>query len=138
VDVLRFILKRREAVNEVRGLLEQTSIPDNLVNLYWILLPSKLFSLTLEIRGRKLGEVLPIVRETVHKFHMIKSRIKEGEDMETVDLITAHFLAWLRANAFDGIVTAWILSQPRRDWLRSEETRFLTRFHPQVRYQNRD
>jgi hypothetical protein len=79
----------------------------------------------MESRDCKLGEVLPIVRES----QMIKSRIREGEDMEMINLVTAHFLAQLRVHAFDDIVTAWVLSQPGRDWLRSEEARFLTRFH---------
>jgi hypothetical protein len=92
-DVFRFILKRREAVNEVRNLLEQSSIPDSLVCLYWILFSFKLFSLSMESRDRKLGEVLPIVRETVREFQMLKSRIKEDEDMEMINLVTAHFLA---------------------------------------------
>jgi hypothetical protein len=79
-------------------------------------------------RDRKLVEVLPIVRETVREFQMIKSRIKEGEDMEMMDLVTACSLVRLRVNAFDDIATAWVLSQPGRDSLRSEEVRFLTRF----------
>jgi hypothetical protein len=83
----------------------------------------------MERRDCKLGDVSPIVRETVREFQMMKSRIKESEDMEMIDLITTHFLARLRANAFDDIVTVWVLSQPERDRLRSEEARFLTRFH---------
>jgi hypothetical protein len=80
----------------------------------------------MENRDRKPGEVLTIVWETVREFQMIKSRIKKGEDMEMIDLVTAHFLARLRANVFDNIVTAWVLGRPGRDWLRSEEARFLT------------
>jgi hypothetical protein len=57
---------------------------------------------------------------------MIKSRIKEGKDVEMIDLIITLFLARLRVNAFDNIATACVLSQLRRDWLRSEEARFLT------------
>jgi hypothetical protein len=84
----------------------------------------------MESRNRKLGEVMPIVRETVREFQIIKSRITEGEDIEMIDLVTPHFPAGLRANAFDDIVTAWVLSEPGRDWLRSKEASLLTRFHP--------
>jgi hypothetical protein len=50
-------------MNEVRGLLEQSSVPDSLVSHYWILLPLKLFSPRMESRDSKLGEGLPIVLE---------------------------------------------------------------------------
>jgi hypothetical protein len=84
----------------------------------------------MESWDRKLGKVLPSVRDPVRESQIIKSRIKEGEHMGMIDFVTAHLLFWLRANAFDAIVIAWVLSQPGRDWLRSEESRFLTRFHP--------
>jgi hypothetical protein len=130
VDVLRFILERRELVSTVRNLTGHDPIPDNFVTLYWILLPLKLFSLSMETRSRKLSEVLPIAQETLREFQMVRERIEHEEDIEILEFVTLHFLARLRTNAFEDIVTAWVLSQPGRDSLRVQEARFLTRFRP--------
>jgi hypothetical protein len=69
VDVLRFILKREEVVNEVRVLLAQISIPNSLVSLYWILFPLKLFSFSMESQYR--------ARRTITDRSGNRSRISE-------------------------------------------------------------
>jgi hypothetical protein len=51
------------------------------------------------------------------------------DDLHILHVVTAHFIARLRVNAFDTILTAWVLSVEGREWLRAEEKHFLTRFN---------
>jgi hypothetical protein len=130
VDVLTFVLRYRDDVNSVRSALSRDPIPRTFKRLYWILLPLKLFSLAVEAKDRKLHEIIPLSREVLREFQTVRTLLgSDDDDLHILDVVSAHFIARLRINAFDTILTAWVLSVEGREWLRAEETNFLTRFN---------
>jgi hypothetical protein len=128
VDVLRFVLCRNDAVETVRFFFSHNAIPDSLQTRYWIFLPLNLFLRSMEARDRKLYEVLPLSREVISQFQTIPQRLVEDEDIAILGHAIDYFLARLNMNAFEVMITAWVLSCEGRKWLRSSEQRFLTQF----------
>jgi hypothetical protein len=128
-DVLTFILRYRDDVNSVRSAVFHSPLPKTFKRLHWVLLPLKLFSLAVEAKDRKLHEVIPLSREVLRQFQIVRSLLMDDEDLHILDVVTAHFIARLRVNEFDAILTAWVLSVEGREWLRAEEKNFLTRFN---------
>jgi hypothetical protein len=127
VDVLRFIFDRIDDVNAVLIAHDLPIVPDELKELYWLLLPLKLFSLSMENRSRKLHEVLPLAKEVMREYQeirVISIIASSSEDIEILDKLTAHFVARLRINAFEDTVTAWVLSIDGRERIRTKEARF--------------
>jgi hypothetical protein len=133
VDTLEWMLRRLDNVNTVRAIIEHPPLPESLKTLYQILLPLKLFSLSMEARCRKLYEVLPIVKEICRQFTSIRQQLVAYDDLAILDNVTAQFLARLQANEFETIITAWAVSTDGREHIRGEEMDFLTRFNYRCR-----
>jgi hypothetical protein len=126
-DVLRFIFQRIDDVDNAVERHGRDPVPRSLRTSYWILLPLRLFSLSIESRGRLPHEVLLIAKELRREYSHILPRLAETEEIDMVDKLTAHFIARLRINAFQDAATAWVLSIDGRERLRREEAHFLDR-----------
>jgi hypothetical protein len=86
----------------------------------------------MEARDRKLDEVLPLTHEILHQFREVRTELFDNEDLEIFDVITTQFVARLKANSFETIITEWTLSNHGRQCLRAQERDFLTRFNPRA------
>jgi hypothetical protein len=103
-DVLDFILRYRDDVNSMRSTLFHNPVPTMFQRRYWILLLLKLFSHAVEARKRKLHEIIPLSREVIKEFQIVRALLRD-EDVHILDLVTAHFIARLRTNAFETMMT---------------------------------
>jgi hypothetical protein len=131
VEVLYFVLRYEEDVNTVLTVFNREPVPESFRNLYRLLLPLRLFSESMEARERKLYEVIPVANETLHQFRQVRMELRDDEDLAIFESITAQFVARLKGNAFETMITAWTLSHHGRQCLRAEERDFLTRFNPE-------
>jgi hypothetical protein len=102
-------------------------VPECLRAFYQIILPLKLFSLSMEGRRRKLCDVLPLAKEVLREYQTLSAYHRGNEEVEILDLLTAHFIARLRTNAFEDVVTAWAMRHDGRERIRVEENVGLTR-----------
>jgi hypothetical protein len=90
VDVLRDILFYCGTVNELHRILEHGPKPESLIQLYWILLSLKLFSLAIECRERQLHEVLPLAAEAMRECDQIRLSLFGTPEAVILDSVTAH------------------------------------------------
>jgi hypothetical protein len=109
-EALLFVLQYAEDVSTVRTVLKQKVVLDNFNTLYHTLLPLRLFSGSMEAKGGKLSEVMPIMHESLYGLREVRNMLFHGEDLEIFDAFTTQFVARLKANSFATIVTAWVLS----------------------------
>jgi hypothetical protein len=93
------------------------------------LLPLKLFSFAVEARDGKLHEIIPPSREVIKEFQAVSALLGDDDDVHILDLVTAHFIARLRTNAFETMITVWVLGLEGREWLGAEEANFFARFN---------
>jgi hypothetical protein len=62
-----------------------------------------------------LHEIIPLSREVLREFQAVRRLLEDDDDSHILDLITAHFIARLKADAFKDILTASVLSVEGRE-----------------------
>jgi hypothetical protein len=128
VEVLKFMLSHLPDVQSVFEIANKPPIPSHYSRVYLLLLPLWLFSHAMETRCCILGDVIPIAQEVLREWSEIKSFFGDQENVtECLNVLTAHFLARLRRNRFDVILTAFAMTLRGRAHIRLAEYGFRTR-----------
>jgi hypothetical protein len=125
VDVLGHILYYRGTANKVRGVLEHDPMQESLTRLYWIFLAEKFSLWPLSVDSASFIKYYFLQSKSCGNLIRFVCRLAPPE-AAIVDSVTAHFAAGMKANAFDSIITAWVLSGHRRQTVRVDEAHFMT------------
>jgi hypothetical protein len=128
VEVLKFILTHLTNAQTGFEIAGKSPIPSDFGRIYVLLLSLWQFSHVIEARCPILGEVIPAAPEVLRE----RSEIHDfpGDQaivVEVLNMLTADFLARLRRNSFDIILTAFALSPRGHAWIRAMESGFQTR-----------
>jgi hypothetical protein len=96
--------------------------------MYILFLPLILFSRALETRSRFLVDVIPAAREVLREWPKAWNFFGDCPAITGgLDILTAHFPARLRMNAFDAILKAYSLAPYGRTDIRRREAGFQTK-----------
>jgi hypothetical protein len=66
----------------------------------------KLFSFTIECREHKLHKILSLAAEVVREFDQIRLSLLGTRKTVILDSVTAHFVAHMKVNALNFVITA--------------------------------
>jgi hypothetical protein len=127
VDILGFLINHYFEVHEVLQLIDPADILRVYRPAYLLLLPLSLFSRAMETRKRILAHVIPAAREVLREWAELFQVFNDKQAIvDCLDVLTAHFLARLRRNSFDKILTALGVSPRGRAEIRTREQGFQT------------
>jgi hypothetical protein len=128
VDVLQFILRHLAEAQSIFEIANKPPIPSHFGLAYLLLLPLWLFSRVMETRSCILGDVIPVAQEVLREWSEINGFFGDQEIVaDCLNVLTANFLARLRRNAFDMILTAFAMTPRGRSHIRLAEYGFRTR-----------
>jgi hypothetical protein len=133
VDVMGFILNRLPTVQTALLFAQHAEMAENHGLAYLVLLPLALFSRVVETKSRILGDVIPAAQEVLREWSDILGFFGDRPGVrEMLHVVTAHFLARLRRNSFDVVLTADAVTMIGRAKIRATEAGIRTtgKIHP--------
>jgi hypothetical protein len=111
-----------EDVQTVRNLADEPLLDETCGLVYLVMLPLALFSRAMEGRSRILGEAIPAAQEVLREWSELLDFFGDRADLrELLNVVTAHFLARLRGNSFNVMLTAFALTFNGRAQIRDHE-----------------